>query len=359
MTTNPINPKKKKIREIPTPKARLSSKSITSCKSEQSDHDKYDNLHVDVSEPKEQEIKTEEIQKILPPQVEVNAGTSNKPSRRSSQISHASQQQKQQNQKQKQLDSSSNSTKNSARRRPQSAHVRSPTHTRHARSTHQLYKECLELSKEKDDKHQQTLRLQSRLATLKRELARVYRQKMREDRKKEQLEMIHREQIETRRLLNKLKRQREKEIAKNRIKFAKLKKANKDSLKMRKASNLEYKQQLAQNTRYQSKIREKVAKKNAQKDFHKKKRMRKEIMRSERNMSFSKGAHLEQMLKQLEMEYDTRAKREEAEIQKEETKIKELRERCDVVQAMLSELRETGKMPDNDPTDTMSVSIHI
>ena len=221
-----------------------------------------------------------------------------------------------------------------------------PSQNFDANSTHQLYKKCLETQKEKEEKHQEKLRLHNRVEMLKKELARAFRQKAREDRKREHLEMIHREQLETKKRLEDAKQKKEKQLEKKRQVFAKRNSVNEQRLKVRKSKNLEYKKALAQNVRFQSKIREKVAKKHAEKEYYRNKEIHDEVRASERDVSHRKTAHIQKLMEQLAKEYEERLARDQNDINKEEQDIEHLNEEVQVLAAMINEMNTTGKLPD-------------
>lgn len=206
------------------------------------------------------------------------------------------------------------------------------------KSTHQLYKQCLEIQKEKDEKRREKLRLQNRISMLKKDLAKKYREKAREQRKKEQLEILHEEEMERKKQLNKIKQRREKELSRKRTLYQARTSQNQQKVQQKKRENLEYKRALAQNARFQSKIREKVAIKHAEKYYHKRKKAHDILKNAEKARQSKKNKYLEKMMKGLSHEYQQRLIKDQKEINKQDQEVSKLNEEIQTLATMLNNL---------------------
>ena len=184
-------------------------------------------------------------------------------------------------------------------------------------STHNLYKQCLTLEKEKQQRHNNRLRLESRVHMLKKELQKQFRNKARKDRKEEALEILYNEKRETRKSIEKIKKQRKKESEQKRIQFQRRRSSDAARLKHRKEQSLEKKKLLADNARYESRIRESSAIKHRAKEQRRRSSMRNEARNSLSFGSDDKSKQADLMMNGLASQYKERAKSEAANIQKE------------------------------------------
>lgn len=210
--------------------------------------------------------------------------------------------------------------------------------TENNKSTHQLYKQCLEIQRAKDEKRREKLRLQNRVNMLKKDLAKKHREKAREQRKKQQLQILHEEEMERRKQLDKIKQRREKEVNRKRALHQARTNQNQQKVEQRKRENLEYKRALAQNARFQSKIREKVAIKHAEKDYYKRKKAHDSLRMLEQDRKSKKNQHLEKMMKGLSQEYQQRLAKDQKEINKQSQEVSKLNQEVQLLTTMLNGL---------------------
>ena len=222
-------------------------------------------------------------------------------------------------------------------------------------SARNLYQRCVSLQKEKEVSHEERLRLQNRVSMLKKELQRALRQKARKQRKEEQLEIMHREQQQTKSQLDKIKQQRQKKVLQNRKRFAKRNEKMKSTLEQRRSETLVYKQQLARNARYQSEIREKVSKRASEREYVRKVKMRNKIRASQHNLGSKKEQHINEMLSRLGSEYEARAEDSQKEIEKEQRTSTVLNAQVDALAEMLKHMNQHGQLPDVSLVETVTV----
>merc|ERR1712204_50301 len=102
------------------------------------------------------------------------------------------------------------------------------------------------------------LRLENRVNMLKHELQKQFRIKARDARKKQALDMLHREQAETKDLLKKMKKQKQQEEEQRRRECQNRKSAANARINYRKQQTLEYKKTMAHNAKLEAKIREEL-----------------------------------------------------------------------------------------------------
>lgn len=232
-----------------------------------------------------------------------------------------------------------------SQKRPSSAKGPKSKSDEARRSTRQLYTKVQSLQQEKDKKHEQRLRLQNRVSMLKKELQRALRDHARKESKEEQLEMMHREQEATRKVLDQIKIRREKQIMKNRRKFKKRKEMAKIQKQKKLDDALAYKKQLAKNARLQSQVRERVSKKAAEREYFRKVKLRSKVLESKRNLGYKKQQYVNNMLDTLSSEYTMQMERAQKEIEKEDKETEGLSHQVDALAEMLEAMHTTGKLP--------------
>ena len=236
------------------------------------------------------------------------------------------------------------SSKKQARSFPASGPMPPPLFEETRASTHNLYKQCLTLQKEKQQRHNNRLILESRVHMLKEELQKQFRNKARKNRKEEALEILYKEKRETRKSIEKIKKQRGKESEQKRIQFQRRRSSDAARLKHRKEQSLEKKKLLADNARYESRVRESSAIKQHEKEQRRRSSMRNEVRNSLSFGSDDKSKQADLMMNGLASQYKERAKSEAANIQKEEKMTDKLKGEVAVLSGMIREMQTKGRI---------------